>query len=72
MDSEEGGFITKFSLKIVNHNPTYITTLSAISLVVNLDLKAPRHLLCRFLHQFDNVEGRPERWSPTRNSGHFQ
>jgi hypothetical protein len=36
MDSAEGGLTTKFSLKIVNHNPTDITTLSAISLAVNL------------------------------------
>jgi hypothetical protein len=36
MDSAEGGLITKFSVKIVNHNTTDIITLSAISLAVNL------------------------------------
>jgi len=35
MDSAEGGLITKFSIKAVNHNPTDITTLSAISLAAN-------------------------------------
>jgi len=36
MDSAEGGLITKFSVKIVNHNPADIIMLSAISLAVNL------------------------------------
>jgi len=36
MDSAEGGLVTKFSIKkIVNHNPTDIAMLSAISPAVN-------------------------------------
>jgi len=71
MDFVEGGRITKFSIKVVNHNPTDNTTLCAISLAVNRRSESTKEFMFRFLHQFANVERRPERWSPIRSSGHF-